>query len=215
MMKTKKQADTSDIAAIAAVIVALCGIFLMLNAPADQARARAVAAPAPALRMSAQAPVVLASFTKTADLPVSRPALLPAAKSYQKELTCLTQAIYYEARSETYAGRLGVAEVVLNRVSDRRYPNSVCAVVFQGPQDVSKKGGCQFSFTCDGALATAPTGKAWNDAGRVAAQAMLGFGRDLTQDALNYHADYVVPKWASKMRRTVQIGRHIFYRFAG
>lgn len=214
MMKMKKQAERSDIIAIAAVIVALCGLFLMMNGgPAENAQARAVTGPSAVY--SGRSDIVLASFTTADVMPVSRGALLPTAKDYQKELTCLTQAIYYEARSEAYSGRLGVAEVVLNRVSDRRYPSSVCGVVFQGPQDKNKKGGCQFSFTCDGSLATRPKGRAWEDAGRLAAQAMLGFGRDLTNEATHYHADYVDPVWAARLKRTVQIGRHIFYRFAG
>ncbi len=212
MMKMKKQAETSDIAAIAAVIVALSGLFLMMNAP--KAEGGAQSAPRADLTFSGRTDVVLASLTAEQAGLAPRGALLPIAKTYGQELTCLTQAIYYEARSETYSGRLGVAEVVLNRVSDRRYPKSVCGVVFQGPQDKNKKGGCQFSFTCDGSLATLPKGRAWQDAGQLASQAMLGFGLDLTGDATHYHADYVDPKWAAKLKRTVQIGRHIFYRFS-
>ena len=215
MMKMKKQAETSDIAAIAAVIVALCGLFLMISAPAENEQPQAVTGVDTVL--TGRTEVVLASFNKASVAPfspVSRKALLPVAKGYAQELTCLTQAIYYEARSEAYSGRVGVAEVVLNRVSNRHYPASICGVVFQGPQDKHKKGGCQFSFTCDGSLAVLPRGKPWDDAGRLAAQVMLGFDRDVTNDATHYHADYVDPFWAGRLKRTVQIGRHIFYRFA-
>lgn len=124
-------------------------------------------------------------------------------------LTCMTQAIYFEARSENIAGQVAVAEVVLNRVSSRRYPSTVCDVVFQG---ASRKHRCQFSFACDGKNEVARNRKAWNQAHGLAIAVMRGETEEITELATHYHADYVLPFWAKKLERTAKIGRHIFYR---
>jgi|GEM_PF-6977433 len=129
---------------------------------------------------------------------------------YQAELQCLAEAIYFEARSEGYSGQLAVAQVVLNRVENGFYPDSVCGVVYQGPLD--GKGGCQFTFTCDGAMEQQLQARLWNDAERVAEIAMMGAGSDLTRSATHYHADYVNPFWAANLTKTIKIGTHIFYR---
>lgn len=134
------------------------------------------------------------------------------AAAYNVELKCLAEAIYYEARSENFSGQLAVADVVLNRVSSGRYPDSICKVVYQG---ASRSTGCQFSFACNGSTKKAIEATAWRKADRLAHQVMLGVVPSVTRDATHYHADYVDPKWASKLVRTVQIGRHIFYRTAG
>jgi spore germination cell wall hydrolase CwlJ-like protein len=74
---------------------------------------------------------------------------------------CLTAAIYYEAASEPDDGQRAVAQVVLNRVAHPAYPKTVCGVVYQG----SERGtGCQFTFTCDGALARKPSRYFWDRA---------------------------------------------------
>lgn len=137
------------------------------------------------------------------------------AADYDAELKCLAEAIYYEARGESRNGQLAVAQVVMNRAYDRHYPQEICGVVYQPALDGSAKG-CQFSFTCDGSLDRARnTGRAWLKSEENARHAMLGFGGDLTRDATHYHADYVAPRWASRLVRTVQIGSHIFYKRAG
>lgn len=125
---------------------------------------------------------------------------------------CLTQAIYYEAALEPTEGQEAVAQVVLNRVRDPNYPNSVCGVVFQGAERVT---GCQFSFTCDGALSKAPAAWAWNRAKRVAEQALAGRVAVSVGTATHYHADYVHPWWAPTLNKLTQIGAHIFYRWKG
>ena len=83
----------------------------------------------------------------------------------RRALRCLTQAVYYEAALESTEGQEGVAQVVLNRVRDPNYPSSVCGVVFQGAERTT---GCQFSFTCDGALSQTPVDWAWRRAATVA-----------------------------------------------
>lgn len=132
------------------------------------------------------------------------------AEEMLRQKQCLATAIYYEARSETTAGQLGVAEVIVNRVNDHRYPNSICDVVFQG---ATRTTGCQFTFTCDGAMNKAPRGVKWDKAQTIAAHVMMDLNERKTGGATHYHATYVNPVWNSGLIKTSQIGLHIFYRF--
>jgi spore germination cell wall hydrolase CwlJ-like protein len=127
-------------------------------------------------------------------------------------LTCLTQAVYYEAASEPLAGERAVAQVVLNRLRSPRFPKTVCGVVYQG---AAQRTGCQFTFTCDGSLARPPNPRLWTRAQGVAQQALAGSVQPAVGDALNYHADYVAPAWSQSMAKVAQIGLHIFYRVPG
>jgi hypothetical protein len=127
-----------------------------------------------------------------------------------RQHNCLSQAIYYEARGETQQGQVGVAEVIMNRVRSRAYPNSICGVVYQGSHRAT---GCQFTFTCDGSLGHRPRGRAWDRAQRVATAVMLGYTRPLTNNATHYHTTAVNPVWNSGLVPTTQIGVHQFYRF--
>lgn len=131
---------------------------------------------------------------------------------HAREKKCLAQAIYYEARSESFLGQLAVAEVVANRVIDKRYPNSFCGVVFQG---ASRRTGCQFSFTCDGSLRKSVGGKAWDRAKELAAHVLIGFHEPVTRGATHYHTRQVNPYWALGLIKTRSIGSHIFYKFPG
>ncbi len=127
-----------------------------------------------------------------------------------RQHACLSQAIYYEARGETQRGQIAVAEVVMNRVRSRAYPNSICGVVYQGSH---RSTGCQFTFTCDGSLGQRPRGRAWERAQRVASAVMMGYARPMTQNATHYHTTEVNPVWNSGLVQTTQIGTHLFYRF--
>ena len=125
-------------------------------------------------------------------------------------LECLTQAVYYEARGEPREGQVGVAQVVMNRVSSGRYPASVCAVVFQG----AGRPGCQFSFACEGNRQGGPVNPASWARSQAVAQEVLASARGpnaAPTGADHFHADYVQPKWSSQMQRLAQIGRHIFF----
>ena len=123
--------------------------------------------------------------------------------------SCLSRAIYFEARSETELGQLAVARVILNRVRDKNYPNDICGVVYQGAE---RKNSCQFSFACDGIPDNPKPGKPWQQAKQVADRALNGASDvHVISTATHYHADYVKPKWSSAMRRLIKIGRHIFY----
>ena len=127
-----------------------------------------------------------------------------------RELGCLSQAIYFEARGETRQGQVAVAEVVMNRVRSPAYPNSVCGVVYQGSHRTT---GCQFTFTCDGSLDRRPRGVAWERAQQVATAVLQGYTRPVTQRATHYHTTGVNPVWNSGLVETTRIGVHIFYRF--
>ncbi len=132
--------------------------------------------------------------------------------TYATALKCLTQAVYFEAAHEPITGRRAVAQVVLNRMRHPAYPNSVCGVVYQGSE---RRTGCQFSFTCDGALLRTPMAALWREAQDVASKALAGYVEPSVGTATHYHADYVLPKWAFNLAKIEQIGRHIFYRFNG
>lgn len=144
----------------------------------------------------------------------AKPFLLRTATAddRRRAVRCLTQAIYYEAGLEPTAGQEAVAQVVLNRVRDPNYPNTVCGVVFQGAERIT---GCQFSFTCDGALSMGPVKWAWDRAREVAERALSGYVATRVGTATHYHADYVHPWWAPTLSKIDQIGAHIFYRWKG
>jgi spore germination cell wall hydrolase CwlJ-like protein len=130
----------------------------------------------------------------------------------ERAVRCLTQAIYYEAATEPLDGQRAVAQVVLNRVRHPAYPNTVCGVVFQGSE---RSTGCQFTFTCDGALARAPMVAIWNRARAVAEAALAGYVFKPVGWATHYHTNWVVPYWSSSLVKAANIGTHIFYRWTG
>jgi len=130
-----------------------------------------------------------------------------------RALQCLSEAVYYEARSESEDGQRAVAQVVLNRVRHPAYPSSVCGVVYQGP--LRAGGGCQFTFTCDGSLALPPAGSGWLAARRIAAEALAGSVYAPVGLSTHYHTQQVVPVWAFRLAKATVIGNHIFYRTPG
>ena len=151
-------------------------------------------------------------FTTRADNPARGFVLTADSDNRGRAVDCLTQAIYYEAASEGEAGQRAVAQVVLNRMRHPAYPSSVCGVVYQGSERVM---GCQFTFTCDGSLLRRPNAGMFAAARAIAVQALAGRVFAPVGHSTNYHADYVLPYWASSLDKQVQIGRHIFYRLKG
>jgi spore germination cell wall hydrolase CwlJ-like protein len=129
-----------------------------------------------------------------------------------RSVECLTQAIYYEAASESEDGQRAVAQVVLNRVHHAAYPNNVCGVVYQGSH---LRTGCQFTFTCDGSLARRPTAFAWARARRIAAEALAGEVYGPVGTATHYHTTAILPYWASSLTRAAVVGAHVFYHMRG
>tara|TARA_A100001035_G_scaffold106962_1_gene83871 strand:+ start:1719 stop:2342 length:624 start_codon:yes stop_codon:yes gene_type:complete len=148
------------------------------------------------------------------------------------ELYCLAKNIYFEAKSEPVAGQYAVADVVLNRVQDSRFPSTICDVVYEGvmreswktkqhkdlPDDerifhpVRHK--CQFSWYCDGKSDKIKDSDAWRKCQEIAYRiARESRFRGITEKSTHYHATYVSPKWAPQLDLVGRIGTHIFYRW--
>jgi len=146
---------------------------------------------------------------------MAQDAVLDAPPSHERhpasedDLRCLTLAVAYEAGNQSIAGQEAVAEVVLNRAEHPAFPHSVCDVVFQG---WTRHTGCQFTFACDGAIDRRLPMRVLSGARSVAERVASGTATARVAGALNYHANYVSPAWASRLDRVAQIGVHIFYR---
>ncbi|MEM9584219.1 MAG: cell wall hydrolase [Pseudomonadota bacterium] len=121
---------------------------------------------------------------------------------------CLAEALYFEARGETLKGQIAVAEVILNRVSSRKFPNTVCGVIHQG---TGRKYACQFTYTCDGHPETVHEPAAYQRVAKVARMMLDGAPRKLSGGATYYHTTAVRPSWSRKFRRTARLGVHLFY----
>jgi hypothetical protein len=132
--------------------------------------------------------------------------------AHKAALDCLTAAVYYEAAGEGEQGQRAVAQVVLNRVRHPAFPASVCDVVYQGSE---RQTGCQFTFTCDGSLARAPSRAGWDRARKIATAALAGSVEGSVGMATHYHANFVVPYWAPRLDKIAAVGAHIFYRWPG
>lgn len=165
-------------------------------------------APATALQVNAHIPIA------GGPNPAANPFLFgkSSAETRARALECLTSAIYYEAAKEPTDGQRGVAQVVLNRLRHPAFPNSVCGVVYEGS---TRATGCQFTFTCDGSMAYRPMPALWKRARLVAEAALNGYVYAPVGYATHYHANYVVPYWASSLTKTAVEGAHIFYRWQG
>lgn len=133
-----------------------------------------------------------------------------SAAQRTKELECLTRNIYWEAANEPFEGKVGVAQVTLNRMKSGKFADSVCGVVYQ-KNVFYEKVVCQFSWYCEGNHKTrAVHMPLWNESEEVAKKVLLeGFRLPSLTEALYYHADYVSPGW--KLPKIEKIGRHIFY----
>ena len=146
--------------------------------------------------------------------PAARPFNLQAegVLDEARALDCMTAAIYYEAGFEGPDGERAVAQVVINRLRNPLFPKTVCGVVFQGSD---RPTGCQFTFTCDGALAHQPQPQAWERARQVAVAALHGYVMKKVGNATHYHAEYVAPYWSPTLVKVAVVGQHIFYRWTG
>ena len=134
-------------------------------------------------------------------------------------LMCLALNTYHEEKNQSMIGQVATAQVVMNRVADSRYPNTVCEVVKQGPKykgsDVPVRHKCQFSWFCDGKSdEPKKDSKEWRMAQEYARIVLSGrIVLDVTEGATHYHADYVFPAWRKSKTKTVEIADHIFYRW--
>ncbi len=130
-------------------------------------------------------------------------------KDSARQMRCLSEAIYFESRSEPEEGQAAVAQVVLNRVRSRIYPTTVCGVVYQ---DRNRPFACQFTFACEGKSLRIEEPGPWAVATRIAQEVVSGANYNPKVDeAVNYHANYVSPFWVGYLRRVDRIGAHIFY----
>ena len=131
------------------------------------------------------------------------------SKSPGPQTTCLAEAVYFEARGENLAGQAAVAEVILNRVASKKFPNTVCKVINQGS---SRKFKCQFSYMCDGKSEKIYDRNSYERIVKLSWIMIMGSARVLTNGATYYHSSGVSPVWAKSLKKTNVIGRHIFYR---
>src|SRR6185437_14935360 len=178
------------------------------------ARALASVSPSPGdglASLAEKAPAAVAGFVAARTDLSDRPgyATLIEPKDRARQLRCLAEAVYFEARSEPKAGQAAVAQVVLNRVRSGIYPTTVCGVVYQDRQHPFA---CQFSFACEGKSLRVEEPAAWAVATRIAQGVADGkiFDKRFAS-AINYHSVYVRPFWAATLKRLDRVGLHVFY----
>ena len=158
----------------------------------------------------------------------------PPAKAHPDDIECMSRNIYHEAGNQSKAGMIAVARVVMNRVQDRRFPNNVCDVIYEGPLRESwktkqdpllapeerifypRRDRCQFSWYCDGKsdeIVSKTNNIAWRQAQDIA-YLVLNFNKynGIVDGATHYHADYVQPYWTTDMKYLGKVGLHKFYK---
>ena len=211
---------------IAAAALAL-PLFVVTHPPAIPARLpithpvrvvpRAVVPPVEPVAYRDVAPEDAVAYN--ADVPFSTAPNLPARpfvfnggmEDRARARDCLAAAEWYEAGDDA-TGEKAVAQVVLNRVRHPAFPNTVCGVVFQGAE---RHTGCQFTFTCDGALSRMPSPAAWERARDIATKAIAGTVYRPVGTATHYHTNWVVPYWSSSLDKIVEVHTHLFFRWTG
>jgi N-acetylmuramoyl-L-alanine amidase len=137
---------------------------------------------------------------------------------FAEAIVCLALNVYHEARDQPFIGQVAVAQVVMNRVKDDRYPDNVCDVVEQGPtyswtENFPVRNRCQFSWYCDGKSDVPKDKEAWEKARLIAHGVYNGNLDDFVEGSTHYHAVYVRPEWAETKTPVVQIQDHVFYRW--
>ena len=159
------------------------------------------------------------------------PSITTSADEESPEFICLVENIYFESKGESMRGKIAVGVFTLNRLKYERYPKTICEVVKQGPVRESWKTRqdpnltadqrqynpvrhrCQFSWWCDGYKERIKYDENWIDSVRAAKSALTGKYDDLVGEATHYHAVYVTPEWANRLRFIVQIDNHKFYEY--
>ena len=154
---------------------------------------------------SAAAPALAATPQTLAAL-AALPVVHTTAQTPRRDLDCLTDAVYYEARGESLEGQAAVAQVVLNRARAPHYPKSVCGVVFQG----IGTGGCQFSFACNGAMLRPVELAAWGRARDIAARALAGYVMNAVGSAVHFHGTRLAAGELGADGAVARIGGHVF-----
>jgi spore germination cell wall hydrolase CwlJ-like protein len=226
LIQTARQSSRAERAAI--VLAVLFAVLIVMGGFAlldRNGRPREVGAPSRAAAPPPVEPLLLKQMSpETAreinaavpfakvDNPPAKPFRLElSSPAFARAVDCLAAAAYYEA-GDDLEGQRSVVQVVLNRVRHPAFPKSVCGVVFQGAERAT---GCQFTFTCDGALARTPSAAAWQRARDGARQALTGKVYGAVGVATHYHTDWVVPYWSASMVKLTAVKTHLFFRWAG
>ncbi|MEG3164327.1 cell wall hydrolase [Sphingomonas sp. PB2P19] len=217
----------AGLAGIAAIAIA--GPLLVITNPPSIAHAPKVAVPrtrvvpkaelppVEPVRFVALAPQDARAFNATVPFstdpnPAARPFRFAGGPDDLARATdCLAAAVLYEAGDDA-VGERAVAQVILNRLRHPAFPKTVCGVVFEGSD---RSTGCQFTFTCDGALARRPAEPGWQRARAVAAAALGGSVYKPVGYATHYHTDWVVPYWQSSLDKVAAVHTHLFFRWTG
>jgi hypothetical protein len=216
---------------LVALLAIAAPLAIVANAPRivpvekKVARARPPQRVVPPAELPPVEPAVFVALTPqdalayNASIPFSSAPLLPARPfrivgdeaSIARATDCLTAGVLYEAGDDT-VGQRAVAQVILNRVRHPAFPKTVCGVVFQGAE---RRTGCQFTFTCDGALARRYSDEAWDRARDVASAALAGSVEKAVGTATHYHTNWVVPYWSSSLDKISEVHTHLFFRWTG
>lgn len=218
--------------ALIALLAVLAPLLIVLNAPpvrpSDAATLAEIRKPkrvVPQAELPEVEPVRLAELPMdearrfnatipfvTGPNPAARPFFITGAADDQaRAVDCLAAATWYEAGDDP-VGQRAVAQVVLNRMRHPAFPKSVCAVVFQGQE---RRTGCQFTFTCDGAMTRTPSAAAWDRARALSRQALAGYVYTKVGNSTHYHTDWVVPYWSSSLDKVAEVNTHLFFRWTG
>lgn len=148
----------------------------------------------------------------TAPNPAARPFFVTgSADDRARAIDCLAAATWYEAGDDA-VGQRAVAQVVLNRLRHPAFPKTVCGVVFQGQE---RRTGCQFTFTCDGAMRRTPSPATWARAQDIARKALTGYVYAKVGHSTHYHTDWVVPYWSASLDKVAEVHTHLFFRWTG
>ena len=141
------------------------------------------------------------------------------ASDANNDIYCMAQNIYFEAGNQPLAGKVAVAQVVINRTEHVNYPADVCDVIYQAKWRNNWQGNpipirhqCQFSWFCDGKSDDPEDSPTWMVSLRIARDVIQGAYPDITEGSTHYHSDKVKPYWADSLNETVYINNHKFYK---
>lgn len=141
------------------------------------------------------------------------------ASDPNEEVYCMAKNIYFESGNQPLAGKVAVAQVVINRTQHYAYPEDICGVIYQARWYTNWKGNqmpilhkCQFSWFCDGKSDEPEDSITWMKSLEIANSVIQGDYPDITGGATHYHSIMVEPYWADELNETVQITDHIFYK---
>ena len=127
---------------------------------------------------------------------------ISTVESKNREIACIAQAVYHEARGEHLEGMRAVGHVIVNRMVSSDNPTTACKVV-------NSPG--QFTYNHRSKVTD---WKSYNVALTVARMVYEGKDEDLTHGATAFHVKHVRPSWDHKMIRVATIGHQYFYKYA-